>query len=186
MKCGFCLICAEIRIKSLSISLLGGVVFVQQLQYTSKNMSVRLLEGAVLARLWATMFRKSASQADLPCRLEAQLKGLEVVLMNNRFDVCRCACILLLQGRCVVTTATHTTFSLNCTRLRRLLKTRKLRMMTLYHQVCYVLCTHRIGCLCCGRTLVWLDSHGFTGTWRPNLTTALSHRFAHIISKCNF
>lgn len=113
--------------KSLSISLLGGVVFVQQLQYTSKNMSVRLLEGAVLARLWATIFRKSASQADLPCRLEAQLKGLEVVLMNNRFDYCHLMRpgMLLLQRCCIVTTATRMIFLLNCTRQRQLLKTWK-------------------------------------------------------------
>lgn len=74
----------ELRLQSLNVNFLGGVVFFEDLHYITKNVSIRIRGGAVLARLFATSFRKVVSQSDLPCRLEAQLRGLEAVIMNNR------------------------------------------------------------------------------------------------------
>lgn len=76
---------AEVGFDSLSFSLLGGAVFFRDLRYTTKNVSVRVLEGSALVRLWATIYRQALNQSDLPCRLEVQLRGLELVLMNNRY-----------------------------------------------------------------------------------------------------
>jgi hypothetical protein len=73
--------------RSLTISWLGGVISFENMRYATKNVSVRIREGAFIVRYWALLYRKTLTQTDAPCRLEGQLRGLEAVILNNRYGM---------------------------------------------------------------------------------------------------
>jgi hypothetical protein len=79
--------------RSLTISWLGGVISFEDLRYATKNVSVRVREGAFVVRYWALLYRKTLTQTDAPCRLEGQLRGMEAVILNNR-----CSYVVIRTG----------------------------------------------------------------------------------------
>ena len=75
---------SEVRVSSLSASLLGGRVFFSDLRYASRDMAVSALAGVITVRWWRSAVREDlANVGNLPPRLTVELTGARVVLFNK-------------------------------------------------------------------------------------------------------
>ena len=81
----------EIRLSTCEFAPLGGKIFVTNVHYVTKNMSLRVMDGQIEFRWWQTnplrALRDLAVGAFLDshmCRLNFQFKGLELCVFNNR------------------------------------------------------------------------------------------------------
>ncbi len=89
---------AVVSMRSLSIALIGGSVFVEDLKFTTKNTHLQVEKCSLRVRYWLRKHRTPAPQdvgrtvlGDRPVgqiatksRFAANVKGVNYVILNNR------------------------------------------------------------------------------------------------------
>jgi hypothetical protein len=115
---------AEIAMRSVSFSLLGGTVTVSDLRMTTRNTHLQVEKVVLLVRYWLTRPRRFGP-GGLPegrkppqARLEVNLKGVNYIVMNNRCGRAQSPTLAPVPPRTAQHARAHACCGRVCTRSR--------------------------------------------------------------------